>query len=150
MKLCVPIPFVTKLKAVLWISFIAKCFAIILLMVYGFTYHGYISNVPPVRPIPKTLHTNMYSDHFPMQTVKRNASIVVIVLSATEKYERRNAIRETWWKDCHRHEEVGNFSKIWPRVYPSTQLYLSISHSLYLRICPSVRPSVRPSVHPCK
>jgi len=105
-KLCVAIPFITNLKAVLWISFIAKSIAIILFMIYGVTYLGFITNVPLVRPMPQTIHKSMYSDYFPMQTVKKNASIVVIVLSATEKYERRNAIRETWWKDCHRHEQI--------------------------------------------
>ena len=102
----VAIPFVTKLKAVLSVTFIAKCVAILMLVVYGLTYQGYFIDFPQIRPVPKTHSISLYGDYFKSEIVRKNASFVIIVLSAIEKYQRRDAIRETWWKDCQKHQKV--------------------------------------------
>ena len=102
----ISIPFVTKLKAILSLSFIIKGVVITLLMLYGLTYQGYFITTPRIRPILKSHHSNMYGDYFAYETIKQNASIVIIVLSAKEKYARRKAIRETWWKDCQKYDQV--------------------------------------------
>ena len=103
-----PMSFVTKLKAILSVSFITKTVAIMALMLYGLTYQGYFIKSPQFRPVPKTHHGNMYSDYFTSNATKKNSSILIIVLSAIQKYDRRKAIRETWWKDCQKHEKVSN------------------------------------------
>ena len=118
----VTMSFVTKLKALFSISFITTTVAIIVLMVYGLTYQGYFITSSPSRPAPKAHHGNMYSNYFAYNFTKKNASILIIVLSAIEKYERRKAIRETWWKDCQRHEKVG------------ISCYLSSQSSLHSKI----------------
>ena len=100
--------FVTKLQAILLIFVITNAIGIMLLMVFDLTNQEYFIKFPQLWPVLKTHHGNMYSHYFTSKVTKQNANILIIVLSAMQKYERRKVIRETWWKDCQKHEEVSN------------------------------------------
>ena len=104
----VTMSFVTKLKAILLILVITNTIGIMLLMENGLTNKEYFIKFPQFRPVPKTHPGNMYSDYFTSKVTKQNVNILIIVLSAIQKYERRKVIRETWWKDCQKHEKVSN------------------------------------------
>lgn len=103
-------PFLTKLKTVLSIAFVTKCAAIMVLIVYGLTHQGFINNLQRIKPVPKAPPGILYSDYFAPDIVKKNASIVIIVLSAIEKYQRREAVRNSWLKDCKKHTQVRTYN----------------------------------------
>ena len=98
------VTFLAKLKALLLLSSITTGIIIIFFMEHGLSYQGYL----PIRLVLKSRQSNMYGDYFAYETSKRDASILIIVLSATVKYERREGIRKTWWKDCQKYDQVTN------------------------------------------
>jgi len=46
---------------------------------------------------------------FPMSETKKKVNILLIVSSAPKRIERRQATRDTWWKEC---KKMGNVKYI--------------------------------------
>ena len=100
-------PFVSKLKASLAIAFLTKFVAVMLLIVFSLRDQSSFMEKPKRHPTPcGNSAGHLYSDYFETAQPKVKTSLLVVVLSALGKFERRNMIRRTWWQDCKRFDNV--------------------------------------------
>ena len=116
--------FVNNLKSGLAFVFMMKCIAITMLAFYNVKFQSHFVEVSGKIPRPKPVgllleHSErgfkkqgpdiLYSDLFTEPRIKQNVTLLIVVLSAIEKFERREMIRRTWWKQCRIGKEVGFF-----------------------------------------
>ena len=116
--------FVNNLKSGLAFVFMMKCIAITLLTFYNVKFQSHFVELSGKIPRPKPVgllleHVEkgvnkqgpgiLYSDLFSEPRIKQNVTLLIVVLSAIDKFERREMIRRTWWKQCKTGTEVGSF-----------------------------------------
>ena len=71
---------------------------------------------------------------------KKNVRLLVIVTTAPQRNDRREAIRNTWWTQCK--NQVWNIFSSFICISIYLSIYLSVCLSIYLSVYLSIRLSI--------
>ena len=74
---------------------------VIMCIIFYYGFRTELNSFSTLRMQPRISGGNLR-----IQGPKKNVTLLVIVLSAVSKQERRMWIRRTWWKDCQKHKQV--------------------------------------------